>query len=113
MSDEKTTKEAAPKAEKAPKIEKNGVTRPKAGTSTATVWDIADAKSRETGKPASRKDVLDAATAAGLNVATAATQYGRWCKFHGVKAEPKPKAEKPAKAPKAKKGDVTTEAAGQ
>jgi len=113
MSDEKSTKEAAPKAEKAPKIEKNGVTRPKAGTSTATIWDIADEASRKAGKPAARKEVLDAATAAGLNVATAATQYGRWCKFHGVTPEQKPKAEKPAKAAKPKKGDVTTEAAGQ
>lgn len=77
--------QAETKPEKEPKIQQNGVTRPKAGTKTARIWEIADAKSAEAGKPAKRKEVLDAAVAEEINVATAATQYGRWRKFHGLK----------------------------
>lgn len=80
-----TAETAAPAPEKAPKIQQNDVTRPKVGTKTARIWEIADAKSAEAGKPAKRKDVLDAANAEGINVATAATQYGRWRKFNGLK----------------------------
>jgi len=99
----------APKAEKAPKIEQHGVARPKVGTSTERVWAIADAKSKELGAPAPRKDVLEQAEKEEINVSTAATQYGRWRKFNGLKAEVKapvekaPKAPKEPKAPKAKK----------
>lgn len=81
------------------KDEKNGVTRPSADTSTGKVWAISDKLSAEAGKPAARKDVLAAAEAQGINVTTAATQYGRWCKYHGIvkaPAEPKPKKEKKA-----------------
>lgn len=67
----------------------NGVTRPNPGTKTNRVWEIADAMSAEIGAPAPRKKVLEAAMAEGLNVATAATQYGRWRKYHGLGAEPK------------------------
>ena len=37
------------------KDERNGVTRPKTGTQTGTVWDICDKLSKETGKPAERQ----------------------------------------------------------
>ena len=79
----------APEAKvKPPKDEQHGVTRPKVGTSTGAVWVIADDMSAA-GKPADRKDVLAAAIAGGLNASTAATQYGRWRKYHGLGAEPK------------------------
>lgn len=80
----------APEAKvKPPKDEQHGVTRPKVGTSTGAVWVIADDMSAAAGKPADRKDVLAAAIAGGLNASTAATQYGRWRKYHGLGAEPK------------------------
>ena len=82
---EKTEK--APKAEKPARIQQNNVTRPNQGTNTGTVWEIADALSKETGKPATRKDVLDKAVDKGINVSTAATQYGQWRKFNGLGKE--------------------------
>lgn len=103
MSKAENGTEAAPAPAKV-KDEKNGVTRPGADSSTGKVWAIADAESAKAGKPAERKPVLEAAKAAGINEATAATQYGRWCKYHGIvktPAEPKPKKEKKAKADKA------------
>ena len=113
------TEEAKTEAvEKAPKVEQNGVSRPKVGTATERVWAIADALSTAVGKAVERKPVLDAAVAEGINPATAATQYGRWCKFFGVvktlgeKAvkEPKaPKAPKAAKAKAAAEADVSVE----
>ena len=107
----------APQEEKAPKvakIEQNGVSRPGAGTATEKVWLIADQISAANSAPAARGDVLKAAEAAGINVTTAATQYGKWTKFHGVKAAPKVKAEKvakEAKPKKEKKAKATAEAA--
>lgn len=97
------TKTEAPAVEKAPKVEQNGVSRPKVGTATERVWEIADALSTAAGKAIERKPVLDAAVAEGINPATAATQYGRWCKFFGVKHAPVEKAPKEPKAPKAPK----------
>lgn len=89
------TEAAAPettpaKEPKPPKDEQHGVTRPKAGTSTGAIWAIADEMSAAAGAPAARKDVLAAAVSSGLNVSTAATQYGRWRRYHGLGAEPKP-----------------------
>jgi hypothetical protein len=100
---------AAPAVAPAPaapaKIVQNGITRPKAGTATGRVWDIADEISREAKAPAPRKGVLDKAVAEGINPATAATQYVKWCRFFGVekpKPEPKPaKVAAPAVAPAA------------
>lgn len=83
----KEKKEAAPKPEKIPAIVQNGISRPKADTATGKVWEIADAESTKKGGPAARKEVLDVASEAGINAATAATQYGRWRKFHGLSAE--------------------------
>lgn len=96
-------------AEKAPKIEQNGVSRPKVGTATERVWAIADSLSTAAGKAVERKPVLDAAVAEGINPATAATQYGRWCKFYGVKHAPAEKAPKEPKAPKASKAKKAAE----
>lgn len=82
----------AAKAKEKPVVEKderNGVVRPKAGTKTGTVWEIADRISAERGEPASRRDVMEAGVGAGVNGSTVATQYGRWRKYHGLKAEPR------------------------
>lgn len=86
---EKAAPKTAPKAakEKAPKVAKdakNGVTRPKAGTAVGKIWDFADKASTLPGKVASRADVLAKAEAAGINPATAATQYGKWRRYNGI-----------------------------
>jgi hypothetical protein len=95
--------EAAPAPIKAPKVEQNGVSRPGAGTATEKVWAIADAQSIAAKAPAKRAEVLKEAEANGINLTTAATQFGKWCKFNGVKPTPAIKVEKPAKEPKAPK----------
>ncbi len=91
----KATAAAAPAAPapavKPAKVEQNDVTRPKAGTATGRIWEIADAESAKAGKPATRESVLTIAKAEKINEATTATQFGRWCKFHGVKPTPKAK----------------------
>lgn len=83
---------AAPEAkpEKEPRVEANGVVRPKDGTSTGRVWAIADEISAAKGAPAPRKEVMDQCAAEKINVSTAATQYGKWRKFHGLEREVKP-----------------------
>jgi hypothetical protein len=106
------TAAAAPKVEKPAKVIQNDVTRPKAGTQTGDVWAIADELSAAAGAPATRKSVLEATKAKGINDATAATQYGRWCKFHGLnlKALNAEKAAAAAAAP-AQSPDVTVQPA--
>lgn len=83
---------------KAPKDMKNGVTRPKGGTKTGRVWEIADAQSNALGSPALRAPVLETAIGEGINSATAATQYGRWRKYHGLEGTGKAVEAKPAAA---------------
>jgi hypothetical protein len=68
----------------------NGVTRPRSGTATGRVWEIADSISASKGSPAERGEVMTAGLAENLNQATIATQYGRWRKFYGI--EPVKKA---------------------
>lgn len=106
---------AAAPAAPAPKDERNGVTRPKDATgATGKVWDIADKLSAELKRPATRGEVLEAGKKAGVNPATITTQYGRWCKYYGLKntsahvlqakkdERAKAAAEKKAKADQAK-----------
>lgn len=59
---------------------KNNVTRPSAGTATGTVWEICDTLYAQATdeNPITRARVIKAAEAEGVNVSTAATQYGRW-----------------------------------
>jgi membrane protein involved in colicin uptake len=86
-----------------PKDVANGVTRPKAGSLTARVWQICDEQSTIAGAPAERAKVIEQASAEGINAATAATQHGKWRKYHGLVADtPEAKAEKAAVAAKAK-----------
>lgn len=97
-------KVAAPKAEKAPKVERaqsNGITKPKDGSTTGRIWDIADSISKKKGSPATRAEVLEQTGKEEINEATVATQYQRWRTYFGVKAAPK--AAKAAPAPKAPK----------
>ena len=104
----KTAKTSAPKPPKAPKEPKqkierataNGITKPKDGSQTGKVWDIADAISAKKKAPADRAEVMEQAVAAGVNEATVATQYQRWRTFNGVQRTPAaPKAPKAPKAP--------------
>ena len=76
---------AQPVAPAMPK--QNGVTRPKPGTKTGRVWEIADALSAQAGAPAPRKSVIAQGVAEGINPATLATQYGKWRRFHGLARE--------------------------
>lgn len=78
------TEETKAQAAKPEKDTANGITRPKPGTKTCRVWEIADAQSANLGAPAPRKGVLEECVAEDLNSATAATQYGRWRKYHGL-----------------------------
>lgn len=101
-ADAKAAKEAEKAAAKSASVQQNGVTQPSAGTSSAAIWGFADAQSAAAGAPAKRGEVLAACKAAGINEATAATQFGRWCKFNGVAATPRePKAPAASPAPAA------------
>lgn len=73
---------AEPRAEKAPRAAASGgvaPTRPRAGTTTARVWDIADTalQGGAEGK-ALRAQIVAACVAEGIDPSTAATQYSKW-----------------------------------
>lgn len=73
----------APKPAKEPKVKAekvNGIAQPKAGSTSATIWGFAEAL----GKEVTRGKVIEKAKAAGINEATAATQYARWRSFNGL-----------------------------
>lgn len=84
------TKPAAAKTEKVarePQEKKNGIARPRAGGTSARIWDISDSLSKlnlKNPQVAKRSDVLAAAENENINGATAATQYGRWRRFNGI-----------------------------
>ncbi len=67
--------------------EKNGATvkdrpvvytRPRPDTKTGRVWEVADEITRESGRRASRREVVDRIAAEEGNRATANTQYQHW-----------------------------------
>lgn len=95
-----TTAAAAP-AQTVTKVQQNGVTRPKDGTTTGRVWAIADEISAKTQQPATRKAVIEQVVAEGINASTGATQYGKWRKFHGLEGEKAPGRQAAAAAPAA------------
>lgn len=97
------------------KVQQNGVTRPKDGTTTGRVWAIADEISAKKGEPADRKTVIEQVVAEGINASTGATQYGKWRKFHGLVGEASPgRAAKPADAaPPAPPAPAAAEEAGE
>lgn len=68
---------------------KNDVVRPEPGSKAGRIWAIATTLSEKAGMPALRDDVMKAAFAEGLNVATIVTQYGKWKKYHGLTAPAK------------------------
>lgn len=107
--------DAPAKAEAAVKVQQNGVTRPKEGTTTGRVWEISDEISSTKGEPADRKTVIEKVVAEGINASTGATQYGKWRKFHGLVGEASPgraKAETPA-APEAPAASAVVEEDGE
>lgn len=96
---------------------KNNVTRPSAGTATGTVWEICDtiyAQATDE-NPITRARVIKAAEAEGVNVSTAATQYGRWRTYMSLGRETakavKAEGEAAPKKTRAKKADVAAESA--
>lgn len=99
---------AAPAEAKVAKV-KDPTGRPGEGTSTRKVWDIADSLVLQSGNNTTptRKAVIDAAVAAGVNKATAGVQYGAWMK--GLNRAPAPEPPKPAAPAEAAAG--ATEAA--
>lgn len=54
--------------------------RPSSGGKTGKVWDTADRISKETGRPATRREVIDVILSAGGNYNTASKQYYDWQK---------------------------------
>ena len=95
---------------------KNNVTRPSAGTSTGKVWEICDtiyAQATDE-NPITRARVIKASEAEGVNVSTAATQYGRWRTYMSlgretavaVKGEAAPKKTRAKKAAAAEVAEV-------
>lgn len=85
-----TAPEAAPAAPpKPPKDERNGVVRPGNEGKCGKVWGIADALSDKAGRPAHRVEVVKACVDAGLEAATASTQFGRWRQYWGLPKEPR------------------------
>lgn len=75
----------ASKPEKEPVTyqKQNGQTRPKGGK-TLVPWEVADKLSAKQGSPAKRADVLARCAELGVAGGTAASQYGRWRRFHGI-----------------------------
>lgn len=69
---------------------KNGMTRPKEGTTCRKVWDIADKHKGE------RADVLKECAQRKVNEATAMTQFGKWRAYHGLVGKKAPTKRKPA-----------------
>ena len=62
--------------------------RPKPGTKTGRVWDIADELTRVKGRPAKRREVIERFTAENGNANTANTQYQHWREWHKQQPEP-------------------------
>ena len=64
--------------------------RPRAGTRTGRVWEVADEITREKGRRASRREVVERIAAEDGNRATANTQYQHWKTSHGASVEKPP-----------------------
>lgn len=64
--------------------------RPRPGTRTGRVWEVADEVTREKGRRASRREVLERIVAENGNPATANTQYQHWKSSYEVAVEDPP-----------------------
>lgn len=85
MNDTPTPEEGSKTAAKrVERDRKNGVTKPEAGTKTGRVWELCDEISAREKRPALRGELLEAGLAEGMSKGTLATQYGKWCTYHGV-----------------------------
>ena len=68
-----------PREPKAPKEPGEASSRPKAGSATGKVWDIADEVALTlTDEKALRKSVIDKCIQEGINKSTASVQFGKW-----------------------------------
>lgn len=68
-----------PKTERTAREPSGPSQRPKAGSSTGKVWDIADEVSQTiTDAKALRKAVIDRCVQEGINQSTASVQFGKW-----------------------------------
>lgn len=72
------------------KIEKNretrnNVTRPSAGTTCATVWDLCGEMTASKGSTVALSELVEEAIKRQINQFTARTQYARWRAFNGIK----------------------------
>lgn len=82
------TKATRTKPEKVERERRNGWVRPKPGSKTGRVWDIADEISKKKGDFATRAEVLEVAVnKEGAKLSMAATQYSRWRQFWGAPSE--------------------------
>lgn len=69
----------APREHKAPREPGEASSRPKAGSSTGKVWDIADEIAATiTDEKALRKSVIEKCVQEGINSSTASVQFGKW-----------------------------------
>jgi hypothetical protein len=83
------------------RIEKNEIVKPRPGGLTARVWEISEKLTASLKRTATRAEVMEAAAKEKIQPGTAATQYGYWRRFNGIKGRVSlPKAPKAAKAPK-------------
>ena len=64
--------------------------RPRAGTRTGRVWEVADEITRDRGRRASRREVVERIAAEDGNPATANTQYQYWKTSYEASAEHPP-----------------------
>lgn len=62
--------------------------RPKPGTKTGRVWEIADEITREKSRPAKRREVTERFTAENGNANTANTQYQYWKDWYEQQPDP-------------------------
>ena len=61
--------------------------RPRPGTRTGRVWEVADEITRETGRRASRREVVERIVTESGNPGTANTQYQHWKTSHEASTE--------------------------
>lgn len=75
----RTSVPKAPKEPRAPKDPSEPAGRPKAGSATGRVWEIADEVAETiTDEKALRKSVIDKCIQEGINKSTASVQFGKW-----------------------------------
>lgn len=63
---------------------RNGQKRPGTGSVSARIWDMCKTISETMGRPAEKDELLEYGEKAGLNPKTVATQYSKWCRYHGL-----------------------------